>query len=82
MTADRLARVGEISTGAKKTEENALQLTTGEAVADIRVGYVGSYPIEKFSGMEHSEFVRFVVDIYGGVSYTGESQYIPRSRKQ
>ncbi|MBP7773843.1 site-specific DNA-methyltransferase [Candidatus Gracilibacteria bacterium] len=77
VTADRLARVGEeISTGAKKTEENALQLTTGEAVADIRVGYVGSYPIEKFSGMEHSEFVRFVVDIYGGVSYTGESQYI------
>lgn len=77
VTADRLARVGEeISTGNKKSDENALQLTTGEAVADIRVGYVGSYPIEKFSGMEHCEFVRFVVDIYGGVSYTGESQFI------
>lgn len=77
VSADRLARIGEeISTGAKKHDENALQLSTGEAVADIRIGYVGSYPIEKFRGMAHTEFVRFVVDIYGGVPYTGESSYI------
>ena len=73
VTANRLTKIGEeLSTGAKKSQDAALQLQTGEAVADIKIGYVGSYPIEKFSGMDHDEFARFVVGLYAGMPYTGE----------
>ena len=41
-------------------------------VADIKIGYVGSYPIEKFNGMDHDEFAKFVVGLYAGMPYTGE----------
>ncbi len=73
VTANRLTKIGEeLSTGAKKSQDTALQLQTGEAVADIKIGYVGSYPIEKFSGMDHDEFAKFVVGLYAGMPYTGE----------
>ncbi len=33
---------------------------------------MGSYPVEKFKGMKHDEFVRFVLGLYGGMAYSGE----------
>ena len=53
--------------------EDGFQGRIGEdRVADIRIGYVGSYPIEKFRGMGHDEFVKFVLGLYSGMPYSGE----------
>ena len=41
------------------------------------MSYVGSYPVEKFRGMGHDEFVRFVLGLYSGMPYSGsEHEYI------
>jgi DNA modification methylase len=45
-------------------------------IPDLRVGYVGSYPVDKFEGIDHSEFVDFVLDLYEANSYTGKSEHI------
>ena len=53
--------------------EDGFQGRIGEdRVADIRIGYVGSYPVEKFRGMGHDEFVKFVLGLYSGMPYSGE----------
>ncbi len=51
-----------------KSEENK--------IADIRVGYVGSYPMEKFRGIEHDEFVKFILGVYGAMPITTQAQFI------
>lgn len=45
-------------------------------IPDLRVGYVGSYPVDKFEGIDHSEFVDFVLDLYEASAYTGKSDHI------
>ena len=45
-------------------------------VADIQIGYVGSYPTEKFKGIAQDEFVDFVCRLYGAGLFTGETKHI------
>lgn len=71
VTANRLTKVGEELSGVSGNG-GIKHLGERESVADIKIGYVGSYPIEKFSGMDHDEFARFVVGLYAGMPYTGE----------
>lgn len=71
VTANRLAEIWEDISGV--SVEDGFQWRIWEdRVADIRIGYVGSYPVEKFKGMKHDEFVKFVLGLYGGMAYSGE----------
>lgn len=45
-------------------------------IADIRVGYVGSYPMEKFRGIEHAEFVKFILGLYGAMPFTTKTEWL------
>ena len=71
VTANRLTKIGEEMSGVT-WNGNIKHFGEREVVADIKIGYVGSYPIEKFSGMDHDEFASFVVGLYAGMPYTGE----------
>ena len=53
-----------------------LNTNTSKIIPDLRVGYVGSYPIEKFYGMEHKEFVQFILDVYEASPSTTKLEYI------
>jgi hypothetical protein len=79
VTASRLVEIGEQLSGVTLKPEAGLKQTmgfqTGEA-ADIRIGYVGSYPMEKFRGIAHEEFVRFILTLYGAMPFTGQAQHI------
>jgi len=51
-----------------KSEENK--------IADLRIGYVGSYPMEKFRGIEHAEFVKFILGLYGAMPFTTLTEFL------
>ena len=76
VTAGRLARIGEEISGV--SVEDGFQGRIGDdRVADIHISYVGSYPVDKFQGMGHDEFVRFILGLYSGMPYSGtEHEYI------
>lgn len=87
VSTSRLGKIGEELSGMKVNNtytENEQQWLGSLAnasdfrgiVPSIRVGYVGSYPVEKFHGMEHKEFADFIIRLYGGVPYTGELPHI------
>lgn len=69
---NRLVEVAEQLSGIDVTDTTSrLQLET-KALPDLRVGYVGSYPTEKFEGISDDEFQEFVINLYGGNKYTGQ----------
>jgi len=77
VTASRLIDIGEEISGI--TVSNNKQQTLGlkiKPVADIQLGYIGSYPLEKFKGISQDEFTKFVLDLYQASSFTGKSKYI------
>lgn len=87
VSTSRLGKIGEELSGMKVNNtytENEQQWLGSLAnasdfrgiVPSIRVGYVGSYPVEKFHGMTHKEFADFIIRLYGGVPYTGELPHI------
>lgn len=80
VTASRLIDIGEEISGiAGENISGARQQTLGVdimPVADIQLGYVGSYPLEKFKGISQAEFTKFVLDLYQASSFTGKSKYI------
>lgn len=79
VTASRLVEIGEALSGITVTSriDPTLDLKSKEnEVADIRIGYVGSYPMEKFRGIAHEEFVRFILTLYGAMPFTGQAQHI------
>lgn len=87
VSTSRLGKIGEELSGTKVNNtytENEQQWLGSLAnasdfrgiVPSIRVGYVGSYPVEKFHGMTHKEFADFIIRLYGGVPYTGELPHI------
>lgn len=79
VTASRLVEIGEALSGITVTSriDPTLDLKSREnEVADIRIGYVGSYPMEKFRGIAHEEFVRFILTLYGAMPFTGQAQHI------
>ena len=77
VTASRLIDIGEEISGVtvKKKEEQRLEMKMGE-VADIRVGYVGNYPKEKFMHVQDEEFRNFVRKIYDAAEYSGDLKNI------
>lgn len=77
VTASRLIDIGEEISGV--TVSNKKEQTLGfkiKPVADIQLGYVGSYPLEKFKGIPQDEFSKFVLGLYQASSFTGKSKYI------
>lgn len=77
VSASRLVEVGEEVSGitVKEKDQKSMDLKV-QSVADIRIGYVGSYPIEKFAGMSQQEFSDFVLGLYEAVAFTGQSKWI------
>lgn len=77
VTASRLIDICEEISGI--TVSNKKEQTLGikiKPVADIQLGYVGSYPLEKFKGIPQDEFSKFVLNLYQASSFTGKSKYI------
>ncbi len=77
VTASRLMDIGEeisgIMVSGKKERNLGIKL---EPVADIQLGYVGSYPLEKFKGISQEEFSKFTLGLYQASAFTGKSKYI------
>lgn len=68
VTLNRLVRQGEGQSGVKSnygaagTVQHHLDLPeTKASIADIRVNYVGVYPIDRFKAVDQAEFERFIV---------------------
>ena len=78
VAASRLISVGEEVSGVmvKEKEEGMGLQMKHQDVADIRIGYVGNYPAEKFTHISDEEFRKFVRDIYGASAYSGDSKHI------
>lgn len=77
VSASRLVEIGEQLSGitVKEKTQKSMDLKD-QSIADIRIGYVGSYPIEKFAGMSQQEFSHFVLGLYEAVAFTGQSKWI------
>lgn len=77
VTASRLIDIAEelsgVTVSAAKEKELALNL---KAVADIQVGYVGSYPQDKFAGISHEEFTQFILTLYDARPFTQKAEWI------
>ena len=77
VTASRLIEIGEDISGITVTrKKNPTLGLSGKSIADIRLGYVGSYPIEKFKGIAQEEFSTFVRDLYQAHAFTGNAKWI------
>lgn len=77
VTASRLIDIAENISGITVTAKAQPTLPMKQAdVADIRVGYVGSYPQDKFRGISHEEFSKFILTIYQAMPFTGQAQWI------
>ncbi|MBI2337410.1 MAG: site-specific DNA-methyltransferase [Deltaproteobacteria bacterium] len=77
VTASRLIDIAENISGVTVTTKAQPTLPMKQAdIADIRVGYVGSYPQDKFRGISHDEFSKFILTIYQAMPFTGHAQWI------
>jgi len=78
VTSSRLIDIAENISGitvTNKKGQTTLPMKQAD-VADIRVGYVGSYPQDKFRGISHEEFSKFILTIYQAMPFTGHAQWI------
>lgn len=57
----------------KKDKQISLELTI-QQIPDIRVYYMGVYPIEKFGFIEQKEFEDFILTCYESRRFTGEGE--------
>ncbi len=79
VSASRMIDIGEQLSGITVTAraDPTLNLKSEEnKIADIHVGYVGSYPMEKFRGIGHEEFVKFILGLYGAMPFTTRTEYL------
>lgn len=79
VTASRMIDIGEQLSGvtvSARTDPTLNLKSKENKIADIRVGYVGSYPMEKFRGIEHAEFVKFILGLYGAMPFTTQTKFI------
>lgn len=77
VTASRLIDIAEDISGITVTNKSQPTLPMKQAdVADIRIGYVGSYPQDKFRGISHEEFIKFILTIYQSMPFTGQAEWI------
>jgi len=68
VTLDRLVKIGEDQSGVTSNYGQAGQVqqrmdlpTPEDAVPDIRVHYVGVYPVDRFQAVDQPEFERFIL---------------------
>ena len=77
VSASRLIEIGEEISGiVVSADKNKTLGFQSEPFADIQVGYVGNYPIDKFKGISQEEFTKFVLDLYQASAFTGQAKYI------
>lgn len=78
VTSARMIELAEQLSGATVTNKMQPTLTGTDTggVADIQIGYVGSYPQEKFAGIPQDQFTKFVLQLYGASVYTGDAKHI------
>ena len=77
VSASRLIDIAEELSGITVTKEKTQTLGMKlKPVADIQIGYVGSYPIDKFRGIAQEEFTGFVLHLYQASAFTGKARYI------
>lgn len=76
VTATRLIDLAEQISGIDATVKAQAKLPGSESggVADVRIGYVGSYPQEKFAGIPQDQFIKFVLTLYGAAVFTGDAK--------
>jgi len=80
VTLDRLVKIGEEMSGVESNlsaSDEAFQFklqTEGavEKVPNIEVSYLGVYPIDKFTHLDHNSFIDFVLTCYGASHNTAE----------
>ena len=75
---NRLVETGEHVSGLTVTKTAGQQQIGAELskLADIKSAYIGSYPINKFEGIDQSSFIEFVLGLYGASDYTGAGEDI------
>lgn len=77
VTASRLIDLGEEISGVTVTSKNEKELGLNiHPVADIKLGYVGSYPQDKFVGISHDEFSKFILTLYDARPFTQKAEWI------
>ena len=78
VTATRLVDLGEQLSGTDASPKAQPKLPGSESngVADIQIGYVGSYPQDKFAGIPQEQFVKFVLTLYGASVFTGNAKHL------
>ena len=77
VTYNRLVEISENISGIDASEKAVARLQLeDQPMPDIEIGYVGSYPINKFEGIGQDEFEKFVIDLYEAMPYTGEHESI------
>lgn len=77
VTIDRVINVGEKISGSKASmsKTNNLQgLLLGQKTPDIKIFYLGVYPVEKFSSLSQEQFEEFILACYGSRRFTGEGR--------
>lgn len=81
VTIDRIIDRGEKLSGNKasigKDKNKSIQgLLMGQKISDIKIYYLGVYPIEKFSSLPQDQFEEFILSCYGARRFTGEGKII------
>ncbi|OGW09930.1 MAG: hypothetical protein A2W75_02535 [Nitrospinae bacterium RIFCSPLOWO2_12_39_15] len=80
VTLDRLVKIGEEMSGVESNlsaKEGHFQPKlqadgTVEKVPNIEVSYLGVYPVDKFTHLDHDSFIDFVLTCYGASHNTAE----------
>jgi len=80
VTLDRLVKIGEEMSGVESnlsSKESHFQPKlqadgTVEKVPNIEVSYLGVYPVDKFTHLDHDSFIDFVLTCYGASHNTAE----------
>lgn len=75
VTIDRVVGLGEQISGNKAStgKTKSLQgILMGQTTPDIRIYYLGVYPVEKFSSLSKEQFEDFILSCYGARKFTGE----------
>lgn len=70
---NRLVEAGEQVSGITVNQKAGQQQIGAELARfpDLKTAYVGSYPINKFEGLDQASFTKFVLGLYGANDYTG-----------
>jgi len=79
VTIDRIIDAGEKLSGNKasidKDKNKTIQgLLMGQKIPDIKIYYLGVYPIEKFNSLSQEQFEDFILSCYGARRFTGEGR--------